>query len=190
MEDNQEITINSLYIIALKEIENDQTVQEIPADLYPKISRYLGKVRREEYDGIEALVKDELVKMVTDLVNLLLRIRLEKAILNGSTKEHINYSNLSDEEKFIIDTEDEMRERQTIILSGILNGKVKLLESISHKHKTKFVLLRFLKDMDQIIGIDMNNYGPFKTEDIATIPYENAQGLVTKNIATKIRWEY
>ena len=43
--------------------------------------------------------------------------------------------------------------------------------------------------MDQIVGVDLEKYGPFKAEDIATIPYENAQALMTKKIVTKVRWE-
>ena len=70
-----------------------------------------------------------------------------------------------------------------------LRGKSKLLESISHNNKTKSVAIRFLQEMDQIIGVDMEKYGPFRTEDIATIPYENAQALISKKIATKIRWD-
>ena len=76
-----------------------------------------------------------------------------------------------------------------MILNGILNGKSKLLESIAQNHKTKSVVVRFLKEMDQIVGADLEKYGPFKTEDIATIPYENAQALMAKKIVTKVRWE-
>jgi len=76
-----------------------------------------------------------------------------------------------------------------MILSATINGKSKFLESISQNHKTKTVVIRFLKEVDEIIGADLEKYGPFKTEDVATIPYENAQALIAKNIATKVRWE-
>jgi DNA replication factor GINS len=76
-----------------------------------------------------------------------------------------------------------------MILSATINGKSKFLESISQNHKTKTVVVRFLREVDEIIGADLEKYGPFKTEDIATIPYENAQALIAKNIATKVRWE-
>ena len=184
MSETNEITLNSLYSTVLRETESD-TVQELPPNLYPTISDFVGKLRREEYDSIEAKIKEELVKMTNELIGLLLKIRLDK-VLNT---EQIDYSNLLDEEKFIVDSEDEMHERREMILSGILNGKSKLLESVSQKHKTKSIAVRFLKEMDQIVGVDMEKYGPFKTEDIATIPYENAQALIAKDVATKIRWE-
>jgi DNA replication factor GINS len=51
------------------------------------------------------------------------------------------------------------------------------------------VSIRILKEVEQIIGSDSENYGPFKPEDIATIPFENAQTLITENRAVKIRIE-
>jgi DNA replication factor GINS len=60
------------------------------------------------------------------------------------------------------------------------------LESVSKKHKTKPVSVRFLKDFDQFVGADFTKYGPYKAEEIATIPNENAQSLIAKNITVKL----
>ena len=76
-----------------------------------------------------------------------------------------------------------------MVLSATINGKSKFLESISHNHKIKPVVLRILKEVDQIVGADFEKYGPFKPEDIATLPYEHAQALITKQAATKIHLE-
>ena len=46
-----------------------------------------------------------------------------------------------------------------------------------------------MQEVDEIVGADLEKYGPFKIEDIATIPYENAQALIAKNAATKVRLE-
>jgi DNA replication factor GINS len=43
--------------------------------------------------------------------------------------------------------------------------------------------------VDQIVGADLEKYGPFKSEDIATLPYDNAQALIAKKIAMKVRLE-
>ncbi len=178
------IDINLLHSIVLRESENE-TIQEIDPNLYTLISNFIGKLKKEEYDNVEAKIKQALVNMTTELTSLLLNIRLQKAI----NVESLDYTNLLDEEKFILDSEEERRERTDMILAATLNGKSKLLESISQKHKTKSVVVRFLKETDQIIGADLEKYGPFKTEDVATIPYENAQALISKSIASKIRWE-
>ena len=76
-----------------------------------------------------------------------------------------------------------------MILSATISGKSKFLESLAENNKIKKVVIRFLSDVDEIIGADLERYGPFNVEDIATIPYENAQALIAKKIATKVRWE-
>ncbi len=184
MSDSKKIDANSLYIILLHETEND-TVQEISSDLYTSISDFVGQLKSEGYDGVEAKVKAALVNMITDMTSLLLKFRLAKVIESNRA----DYTNLLDEEKFILDAEKEKNDRTEMILSGIVNGKSKLLESVANKHKTKSTLVRFLKEMDQMVGSDLEKYGPFRAEDVATIPYENAQALIAKKIAAKIRWE-
>ena len=100
-----------------------------------------------------------------------------------------SYSILTDEEKFVIDSNEEMNERKDMIISGIINGKSKFLESTSKKHKVKPVAVRFVKQFDEIVGVDLEKYGPFKPEDIATIPNENAQALISNGVALKVRIE-
>ena len=68
--------------------------------------------------------------MITDVVSLLLKLRLEKAISTSSDQ-----SMLLDEEKYILDSRKKMEERKDIILSGILSGKTKLLESTTKNQK-------------------------------------------------------
>jgi len=184
MSENSEITANSLHAIVLREMESD-SIQEIESNFYRNLSDFLGNLKKQEFDGIESKIKQTLIVMVSDLTSLLLHIRLEKTI----NSDGIDFSKLLDEEKFILDAEEQKRERTEMILSATINGKSKFLESISQNHKTKTVVLRFLKEVDEIVGVDLERYGPFKPEDIATLPYENAQALITKKAATKIHWE-
>ena len=59
------------------------------------------------------------------------------------------------------------------------NSKSKLLESmLLRSQKTKPVLIRFLQDAEQIVGADMAKYGPFKAEDVSSVPYDNAQAFI------------
>ncbi len=184
MSELNEIDINSLHGIVLRETESD-SIQEIDTYFYRNVSEFIGNLKKQEFDGIESKIKQNLVDMASELTSILLRLRLEKTI----KQDLADFSNLLDEEKFILDVEEQKRERIEMILSATINGKSKFLESISQKHKTKTVVLRFLKEVDEIVGVDLEKYGPFKAEDIATIPFENAQALVTQKVATKIHWE-
>ncbi|MFQ5497509.1 MAG: hypothetical protein ACE5DU_06450 [Nitrosopumilus sp.] len=184
MSESNQIDINSLHHIVLREIENDSLI-EIEPNFYRNLSDFIGNLRKQEFDGIESKIKDALIEMATELSTLLIRIRLDK--ISNSSDFEIGY--LLDEEKFILDSKEEQKERIEMILSATINGKSKFLESLAQNHKTKKIVVRFLNEVDEIVGADLEKYGPFKTEDIATIPYENAQALIGKNIATKIRWE-
>jgi len=184
MSETNEIDLNKLHHVVLRETESD-TIQEINPDFYRNLSDFIGNLKKQEFDGVESKIKEAIINTAIELTSLLINIRLDKI----SKLDNIDFKNLLDEEKFILDAEEEQRERIEMILSATINGKSKFLESISQNHKTKTVVIRFLQEVDEIIGADLEKYGPFKTEDIATIPYENAQALIAKNIATKVRWE-
>jgi len=117
MSEQNKININSLNALILQEAETD-SIQEIDSDLYNSISELIKNLKSEEYDGIKAKINQAMIKMVTDTTSSLLKLRLEKAVLEKS-----NQSVLLDEEKYILDSRKEMAERKETILSGILNGK-------------------------------------------------------------------
>ena len=183
MSSNEFPDLNLLYTLALAEVQNTE-IQQLKPNFYGTLSQFLGKLKIEEYDGIEKKTKNRLVDLFSSLTSLLINSRLEK-ISSGS----FNRNNLLDEEKFIIDSNQEMNERKDLIIHSIINGKSKLVESISNDYKTKPTIIRFLKNADEILCVDSEKYGPFKEEDIATLPNENAQELISNKIATKIRLE-
>ncbi len=183
MSEIKKIDVSSVYSILQREIENE-SVQEIDPQLYSNIAELLGKLKNQGYDGIESKIKDSLVQMLSDMISLLLKIRIEKAKSN-----ELDYTNLLDEERYILDSEDELRQRKDTILDATLNGRLKLLETVAKNHKSRTVVVRFLKSIDQIVGSDLEKYGPFEAEDVSTLPFENARALITKKIAVKVRWE-
>lgn len=180
MSETKKVDVISLYSVLLREIENDH-VQELDASFYTSLSEYLGKLKNEGYDGVENKIKNRLVEMMTQIASLLLKTRISKVSHGG-----LETTNLLDEERFILESLQEQQERKEMILSATLNGRIKFLETIAKKHKTRPITVRFLKDFDQFVGADFTKYGPFKAEDVATIPNENAQALIAKNISVKL----
>ena len=184
MSESNQIDLNSLHHMVLRETESD-SILEIDPNFYRNLSDFIGNLRKQEFDGVENKIKDTMIEMAIELTSLLIKIRLEKI----SKSSDFEISHLLDEEKFIFDSQEDKKERIEMIISAIINGKSKFLESLAQNHKTKKVVIRFLNEVDEIVGADLEKYGPFKTEDIATIPYENAQALIAKNVATKVHWE-
>ena len=117
MSEQNKINKNYLHTLVLQESESD-TMQEIDSNLYNSISELIKNLKSEEYDGVKAKINQAMISMITDTTSALLKLRLEKAILENS-----NQSVLLNEEKYILDSKKEMLERRETILSGILNGK-------------------------------------------------------------------
>ena len=48
------------------------------------------------------------------------------------------------------------------------------------------LMVRFVKDVPSIIGVDLKTHGPFTKEDIAKLPHENAESLIRQGAAVEI----
>ncbi len=77
MSELNEIDINSLHHIVLRETEDD-SILEIDPNFYRNLSDFIGNLRKQEFDGVESKIKDALIEMATELTSLLINIRLEK----------------------------------------------------------------------------------------------------------------
>jgi len=177
------LDLKALYGMLAREIEND-SLQYIQPSIYRDIANMLSNLKGQGYDGLEAKVKDSLACLVTDIAKALLNARLAK-IRNSDA---INYANLTDEERYIAESEKNMRLRFELVLSATINGRAKALESIALKAKTMQILVRFIKPMEAITGVDNTKYGPFDEEDVAVLPFENARALIEKGIVIELPW--
>ena len=85
MSEQNKININYLQTLVLRESESD-TMQEIDSNLYNSISELIKNLKSEEYDGIKAKINQAMISMITDTTSALLKLRLEKAILENSNQ--------------------------------------------------------------------------------------------------------
>jgi hypothetical protein len=51
------------------------------------------------------------------------------------------------------------------------------------------MLLRILQPMPKLVGVDLEEYGPFQQEDLVVLPKENALVLIARGVATEVRPE-
>lgn len=185
-------TIGSLYSAVLREVRAGP-VQELDPGTYGGIAELLGGLRRQEFDGAEARVMAALIDMASDLAEALMRMRLEKARAAAAASAPGPppgaHSNLLDEEKYVLDSEEEGREREDAVVSAMLRGKSRLLESVCEGHRARTVTVLFLRDTEEFVGADLEKYGPFRAEDLATVPYDDARSLVSQEAAARVRTE-
>lgn len=69
---------------------------------------------------------------------------------------------------------------------GLLAVPGRRVTSEPLKQSGKYMVVRFIEDADEIIGLDMITHGPFKKDDMAHIPRENADVFIAGGKARKV----
>jgi DNA replication factor GINS len=177
---------NELYEAWKKEKENAE-IQKLSKDFYTKLNEYLRKAKEESRMLDEKTLKAKILiheaKNVRSMVNELVSLRQQKIVRTILTGETIPTDNLPQEEEKITKSMAPPFESFQELLKEVLGGR---LQQASNTSKPKKRVLRFLKETPAIIGADMKAYGPFKPEDVASIPQENAKILVKQGVAVEI----
>jgi len=195
----ESLTLKDAYILLLKEVEA-ATLQPISLDTYQNIAIALESLRGQRYEGVEEKIRDKMVDMICISAEILLETRYRKFLeqqqqanesgLYSTINAGVDYSKLTEEEKYILDGQKESDKRRMAVLAATLRGRPKVLESISARIRSKQVVVRFIKPMEQFIGTNMIKYGPFLQEDVAVIPFENARSLIENGEAMEIQITY
>jgi DNA replication factor GINS len=97
--------------------------------------------------------------------------------------EDIVQETMTSEEKAICSKVLTSSEAVHSLAKEVVRGET-MKTKIEVEHKR--TVLRFLREVPAIIGSDMKTYGPFKVEDIATMPAENAKILAKQKLAEKL----
>ena len=197
------IKIEEIFNILKGEIHLDSGPQPVPHNLYQNISNLVSLLKEQnekenlelqkENDGatkkISKQINSNLINLVVKLTTLIFVLRCKK-IFNSSKSKSQNifeYSNLTDEEKYVFFGNREREQRINIILKMLFEGKSKTLEKIVSSINQNFVIIRFLDSMEQFVGVNMNKYGPYQRDDVAILPFENARSIIENNKAVEIR---
>ena len=173
-ENSGSLALKAVYKMLEKEIETP-TLQSIEPNTFQKIAEVLSNLKGQAYEGVEAKIRDNMVEMLSTLSSLMIETRQAKI---SSGEEPLDYSKLTDEEKYILDGKRELNKRIDEVMTALVKGRPKVLESISARMRSKQIVVRFLKPIEAFVGIDMNKYGPFAQEDVASLPFENARLII------------
>lgn len=170
-----------------KEIESDELV-ELPSDFYLQVAGYFKRLREEERMIDKKTLKANLLKVELSnaqrIFTQLAKVRCRKLIRLLIEGGKIPHDALADHERNILaKTESSFADAFRKFIDKVLAGYV-LKGSIERPRK--MVVVRFIKDVPAIIGADMKAYGPFKCEDVASLPVENARILIKQKLAEEI----
>ena len=174
-----------LYEIWKKEITSSELVKLTP-DFYSKITQYLKKITEEGRMLDKKTMKMKLLKKemknVRKMIHKIILTRYNKLVVKLAKGENISIDLPTLEEKRIFSNVPSLKEAWFNLLDKILHGQ-EIKPETEQKNREVF---RFLKDVPAIIGSDLKVYGPFKPEDVGSLPVENSKILMKKGLAEKI----
>jgi DNA replication factor GINS len=177
---------NELHEVWKRELEN-RTLEKLSPDFYSRIVDYLRKLKEETRMLDKRTVKASLLKKelqnVKHMINDICRARYGKIHRVVAKGEKVQPDVLTIEEERIFREASSSAEAYWSFVKSVLRGYVPKTD-IEREHKR--AVLRFLKSVPAIIGADMKAYGPFKAEDVASLPTENAKVLIKQDLAEKV----
>jgi DNA replication factor GINS len=173
-----------LYEVWKKETGSAE-LEKLPSDFYPRIANYLRNLREEGRMLDKRLLKARLLTMelrnARRMLQELTQTRCRKLMLPG--KGDVIPDVLAPEERQLSNSFTPLVEAYYSFARDLLRGH---LSRMTIKHQRAFAILRFLKDVPAIIGADMKAYGPFRAEDVGSLPVDNAQILVKQGLAERV----
>ncbi|MBT3394917.1 DNA replication complex GINS family protein [archaeon] len=205
---NNIITYENLYNILRKEKQN-QELQELKETFYNEVMAYIEEKKeilesQQKKESIFTTIEVQKTKKQLENIFKILKELYEKrenkiiylALLNSKTNEETN------EESFMLERELELYESlkkvldnsRNSIFDSIINGnKQKEQEDIEpkdlkvEKMPKNSKKITILKPIESFVDTNLKTRGPFKKEDMAILPEEIAELLISKNIAKEIR---
>jgi DNA replication factor GINS len=177
---------DELYDAWKRELENRE-LEKLSPNFYSRIADYLRRLKEEgrmlDKRTVKArLLKDEM-RNAKRMVHELIQTRYRKLVKKAANGERIPSSFLTTEEKKIYTGVLPLAEAYYSLTENILRGYAQKV-NVEQKHKN--AVLRFLKKVPEIIGADMKTYGPFKIEDVASLPLDNSKILVKQGLAERV----
>jgi len=162
-------------------------IQRLRSNFYARLADYVKKIREEGRMLDEKTTKAKLMKRelknVKVMVEELIRLRYEKALKKAVAGEPVPKEILAEGEEKLHEQIFPLSESYQALLKDVLQGRLSRLEK---EEKPKKMLVRFVQEIPAIVGSDMKTYGPFKPEDIATLPTENARILIKQGVALEV----
>lgn len=163
--------------------EQSEELTRLPSDIYQKTATYIQKLRKtadvNAGDPSSRLAKKQLW-LLEGMGRQLLSRRLSKSTETGDARH------LLPEEKYIYEMRVEFERMRQKFTDALSNGQPSVFTLLQKNQMEKMVTVSFQKPLGEIVGFDLNRYGPFKVHDVAQLPAANAEVLVSNGDARRV----
>ncbi len=155
----------------------------LPSDFYSGLSAYSQKLKRSASSGASE-VSQRLIathsKMIESMVRQLLKVRARKATQQNALLQ------LLPEERYVCAAEQKFQRRFETLVEAVSAGQPSFVEFAHHTESQRSVTVRFVKHVNELVGLDMRRYGPFEADDVASIPAASADILIAGGDAIEV----
>ncbi len=163
--------------------EQSEPLLQLPADFYSRVTVYARNLRRS-MGSSNAEVTNRLIqrqfKILEGTIGRLVKLRMAKATSRDSI------SGLLPEEKYVCLLGESYKTELVTFITAISSGQSSYLEMAHRAETNRNVVLRFTKPVSEIVGVDLRKYGPYRPNDLASIPVANADILVANDEAVRV----
>jgi len=210
-DDNEEVTITHETLFELLRREKDRgELQLLDKAFFANVLRYLKDkqtiITKQQTDLFSAEEKrktegqlENVKKIIRDLYD-----KREKKVISMAVDKSKNKSSIIDNSVFLKEEKELFGNivkildmgRENILFNiielkepaalGGINLEKKEVKAEKEEEKKDTKLVRFLNAVPKFVGKELEEYGPFEEEDIASLPIELADVLINKERAEEI----
>jgi DNA replication factor GINS len=155
----------------------------LPNDFYATLASYSQKLKRSATSGssdISIRLIATQSKIIESMVRQLLRVRTRKAMRQNALLQ------LLPEERYVCSAEQKFQRRFETMVEAVSAGQPSFVEFAHQTESQRNVTVKFVKHVNELVGLDMRRYGPFEPEDVASIPAASADILIAGGDALEI----
>jgi len=179
---------------AWKREKSSKDLQSLPKNFYEKAADDLRKLREGQRLMDNKTMKARLLRQELEISRRLLSeivaSRFHKmldSLLGNETPIPTGF--LTRQEEDIYQTLLQASSQCSRLKKNLSEGKQVDAVLSTPRDAPQKILVRFACEIPAIVGVDLKTYGPFKPEDIASLPAENARALMHQRAAVKVEVE-
>ena len=155
----------------------------LPSDFYSSLAVYSQKLKRSAGSGssdVAVRLTATQSRMFESMVGQLLKLRTRKAVRQSALPQ------LLPEERYVCSAEQRFQRRFETLVEAGSSGQPSFVEFAPLSETRRNVTVRFVKLVNELVGLDMRRYGPFEADDVASIPAANADILIAGGDAVQV----
>ena len=168
---------------AWKAERTSEKPQPLPSDFYHRAAGYLKGLENDSASSDSRTIQGRLLvderTIAQRLLDELRETRLRKIVNAARDGSSISANDLTEEERTLVTHFNES-------LSSFKEHNGAVQPTQTQEDRAELTVLRFLGDVPEIVGVDLKIYGPYKKEDVASLPNQNALALIRQSLAKEI----